>query len=239
MSSSSAEEPVPAEAVADPEDSSVPAPAGGQDGGNGADKEASPAGAEAGDNDGTAGGQGAESAPVEHVLPDDVLGGRLGGAFSYREFVDHPLLKDADNTRRDVWRKKVERGCLSALEKNRFMAADLVIQPRDESLAGVGAACYARIQELPAAIALELGKTDIGVSASVLRWPEEMSYLRRALGVWDEHLKVERGDLVLPGPRYVALKPFFLLRNYSGAHGQRVQGERRARIKGMVISHNH
>lgn len=92
---------------------------------------------------------------------------------------------------------------------------------------------------MPATIPQELGKTDIRVSASVLRWPEEMSYQRRALGVWDELLKVQRGDFVLPGRRYFALEAPFLLLNYSRAHSQRMQGKRRARIKEMVVRHNH
>lgn len=35
--------------------------------------------------------------------------------------------------------------CLTALDKSRLMAANLVIQPRDGSLPGEGAAWYARI----------------------------------------------------------------------------------------------
>lgn len=190
MSSFSAEEPVPGAVVVNAVESSVPAPVGGQGGVNGTDKEVSLVGAEAGNKEATTGSQRVEPPPVEHVLLDNVLGGRPGGVCSYRALVGHPVLEDTDKSRRDVWREEVERGCLTALDKSRLMAADLVIQPRDGSLADEGAALYARIPELPAAIPLELGKADIRVSASILRWPEEMSYLRRALGVWDGLLKV-------------------------------------------------
>lgn len=199
-------------------------------------------GAAAGDGGGQggcAGGDGSRHPGLVHVIPDNVLGGLSTGGSSYREVVENLFLADTDDARRDIWHKEVQRGCLAAFDQGRLVATDRVVQPRDRSTAGERAAWYARIRELPAAIPLDPTKKDLRVSASVLRCPEEASYMRRAMSVWDGLLKTGRGGLPVPGPRYVAMKPPFLLQSFTRAHSTRFQSERRARVKGMIISHNH
>eukprot|EP00170_Pyropia_yezoensis_P002283 contig_9543_g2287 len=125
------------------------------------------------------------------------------------------------------------------MDKTRLYTADQMRPTQDRSQSVSGSSWVAHLEDNPFARVLGLPLTERRVSASVLRWPEEEDYVRRALKVWDEALKGS-GTLICDShPEMVALEPPFLTRKYSRLSPARELGDRRGRQRDYIVSCNH
>ncbi|GAB0498590.1 hypothetical protein MMPV_009936 [Pyropia vietnamensis] len=163
----------------------------------------------------------------------------------YREVVkEFPLTSEPSEPELlGLWRAELGRAVLTGKDRERLELADQGLN-RDGSSTppGPGSAWFARLSRLPLALVRQPDQEyDPRVCAPVIRWPAEDQYPFDVIRVWDSFAGESSAESAVsrppaPDKAYIAIQPPFLGTPLSASASPTNLAERRARLKGFLVS---